>query len=92
MPPGAIRLASSEACRLQAFQLGTSVIGLQFHLETTPASARDIVSHCGAELTPDDHVQDAATLLSATTEHYRTINRLMGEVLTFLLDPNGGKK
>ena len=92
LPSGAIHLASSDVCRLQAFQLGTSVIGLQFHLETTPASARDIVTHCSAELTPDDHVQDAATLLSATTEHYRTINRLMGEVLTFLLDPNGGKK
>jgi GMP synthase-like glutamine amidotransferase len=91
LPSGAIHLASSDACRLQAFQLGTSVIGLQFHLETTPASARDIVTHCGAELTPGDHVQDAATLLSATPEHYRTINHLMGEVLAYLLAPNGCK-
>ncbi|WP_297188456.1 gamma-glutamyl-gamma-aminobutyrate hydrolase family protein [uncultured Porticoccus sp.] len=91
LPPGATHLASSEVCRLQAFQLGTSVIGLQFHLETTPASAREIVAHCGAELTPGDHVQNAATILSATPEQYRTINHLMGKVLAFLLGANGDK-
>ena len=89
MPPGATPLASSAACQLQAFQLGTSVIGLQFHLETTPASARDIVTHCSAELIPGDHVQDAATILSATPEQYRTINHLMDTVLAFLLDTHG---
>ncbi|WP_036858534.1 type 1 glutamine amidotransferase [Porticoccus hydrocarbonoclasticus] len=91
LPSGAIHLASSDVCRLQAFQLGTSVIGLQFHLETTPASARDIVTHCSAELTPDDHVQDAATLLSASPECYRTINHLMGEILAYLLASNSCK-
>ena len=35
LPTGARLLASSEACRNQAFQLGDHVIGLQFHLETT---------------------------------------------------------
>lgn len=91
LPPGATHLASSDACQLQAFQLGASVIGLQFHLETTPASAREIVAHCSAELTPGDHVQNAATILSATQEHYRKINHLMGEVLAFLLGANGDK-
>ena len=89
LPPGATPLASSAACQLQAFQLGTSVIGLQFHLETTPASARDIVTHCSAELIPGDHVQDAATILSATPEQYRTSNHLMDTVLAFLLDTHG---
>ena len=36
LPPKAIRLAKSSGCANQAFQLGQSVIGLQFHLETTP--------------------------------------------------------
>ena len=39
LPPGAEPLARSGACANQAFQIGAAV-GLQFHLETTPASAR----------------------------------------------------
>jgi GMP synthase-like glutamine amidotransferase len=37
LPPGAELLASSERCRNQAFRIGATVYGLQFHLEVTPA-------------------------------------------------------
>jgi GMP synthase (glutamine-hydrolysing) len=36
LPPGAIRLASSPHFENQAFRVGKSVYGLQFHLEVTP--------------------------------------------------------
>jgi GMP synthase (glutamine-hydrolysing) len=36
LPPGAERLAWSEACRNQAFRAGSNAYGLQFHLEVTP--------------------------------------------------------
>ena len=36
LPPEAELLASSAACRHQAFRLGTRIYGLQFHLEVTP--------------------------------------------------------
>jgi GMP synthase-like glutamine amidotransferase len=84
LPAGAIRLARSEACENQAFQLGCSVIGLQFHLETTPESAREIVSHCLNELVPSTYVQTAEEILSAAPDCYESVNRLMGSVLGFL--------
>lgn len=84
LPPGAVRLARSDGCENQAFQLGRSVIGLQFHLETTPESARQIVSHCRAELSPGQYVQSEADILAAGPEKYRTVNQLMGEVLSHL--------
>lgn len=41
LPAGAAHLAYSEACRNQAFRVGTAVYGLQFHLEVTPAIIED---------------------------------------------------
>lgn len=39
LPTGAVLLAKSACCENQAFQLMSNVIGLQFHLESTPQSA-----------------------------------------------------
>ena len=89
LPSGAVRLAQSEGCENQAFQLGRQVIGLQFHLETTPASAREIVTHCRAELVPARFVQSETAILAATSEKYRDINGLMAEVLTYLTGGGG---
>lgn len=41
LPPGATRLAYSEASPNQAFRFGSNVYGLQFHLEVTPAMIAD---------------------------------------------------
>jgi GMP synthase-like glutamine amidotransferase len=85
LPPGAIRTARSEGCGNQAFQLGSSVIGLQFHLETTPALAKDIVSHCSGELAPSKYVQSADEILSVSPDRYQAINQLMGKILSYLV-------
>jgi GMP synthase-like glutamine amidotransferase len=85
LPAGAIHLGSSAGCRNQAFQLGPSVIGLQFHLETTPEALRKLVTNCRAELELSTYAQPAAALLTTAPEKYRTINHLMAEVLSFLL-------
>jgi GMP synthase-like glutamine amidotransferase len=37
LPPGAERLAWSQACPNQAFRTGRKIYGLQFHVEVTPA-------------------------------------------------------
>lgn len=84
LPRGAIRLARSEGCENQAFQLGKSVMGLQFHLETTPKSARQMVSHCRDELVPSTFVQTEEEILSASPNRYKSINHLMDRILAFL--------
>ena len=84
LPAGATRLARSVGCENQAFQIGRSVIGLQFHLETTPESARAIVANCRDELVPAPYVQSEAQILAVGGERYADIHRLMGDVLAYL--------
>ncbi len=89
LPPGAIRIARSEGCENQAFQLGKRVIGLQFHLETTPESAREIVSNCREELVASRYVQTEEEILSASSSRYKSINDLMSSILSFLQRGDG---
>ena len=87
LPAGAVHLARSAACEHQAFQIGTHAIGLQFHLETTPASADAIITHCRDELVADTFVQSEAALRAVPTAAYERINALMADVLDYLVRP-----
>jgi GMP synthase-like glutamine amidotransferase len=84
LPPGAERLASSPACRNQAFRIGRGVIGLQFHLETTPAAARAMVAHCRDELIPGRYVQPERALLDEPDATYAAANTVMNDLLHYL--------
>jgi GMP synthase-like glutamine amidotransferase len=84
LPHGARLLARSEAFPHQAFQAGDRVLGLQFHLETTPASVNALIANCRGELVPQRYVQNEAQLRAAPDKAYRVINTLMVEVLEFL--------
>jgi GMP synthase-like glutamine amidotransferase len=61
LPPGAQLLATAPACRNQAFRLGRSVYGLQFHPEMTPAMIEDW-QRCGEAPETIDPALHAAPL------------------------------
>ncbi|MEW8430609.1 MAG: amidotransferase, partial [Candidatus Thiodiazotropha sp.] len=70
----------------QAFQIGRKVIGLQFHLEPTASAANAIVENCRDELVDGEYIQTEKEILSASHARYRTINRLMADILHYLLE------
>lgn len=84
LPDLSVRLAESEACTNQAFQIGRNVIGLQFHLETTAETARQIISNCRDDLRPSRYVQSEAEILGVTATKYEVINAVMSDVLAYL--------
>ncbi len=50
LPPGAVLLANSPGCDVQAFRVGRSPGGPQFHIETTPAIVRTWAAEDADEL------------------------------------------
>jgi GMP synthase-like glutamine amidotransferase len=63
VPPGAVHIAASQACRNQAFQYGDRVTGIQFHLDFSIDSISKMIHHCGNELVEAPYVQSTDRLL-----------------------------
>ena len=81
LPRGAALLARSEGCTNQAFLYEERILGLQFHLESTPDTVRQIVANCRDELVADTYVQSETELLHPAAGTYNRINEAMEVIL-----------
>ncbi len=80
LPAGAVGFLQSDACMNQAFLIGSKVLGLQFHIETTPQSAALLIENSREELIPGPYIQTEAQML-ARPERFARANSLMDSVL-----------
>ena len=65
IPKGAKHIARSAACENQAFVYDERIVGLQFHLETTPANVQLLIDNCADEIVPGPYIQDSRTMLAS---------------------------
>lgn len=90
LPENAILLATSEACKNQAFLYGDRVIGLQFHFEVTEASLESMIGYGRNELVKGRYIQDPVEIL-----HHKylipEINRVMGAVMEWMIGMPAGR-
>jgi GMP synthase-like glutamine amidotransferase len=80
IPAGALHIARSAGCAHQAFVYDERVVGLQFHLEATRASAQQIIAHCADEMVEGQYIQSPHLIL-ADASRFNAINRTMDEML-----------
>jgi len=83
IPENSIHLASSKACKNQAFLYNQNVLALQFHLETTNESMRLLVKNAAEEIDGSRYVQSEDEII--TEEYLKESNEFMGKILDYFL-------
>jgi len=85
LPDKCLPIAASDACANQGFLFGNRVIGLQFHIEMTIASASLLIDNCRGDLIAGDYIQTEAQMF-AQPEKFHQANRMMDAILEYLED------
>ena len=81
IPQGAVLQGSSAACKNQGFMYKDTVIGLQYHIEATPASIDALINNCGHELVTAPHVHPAGKIREDARTYCATANGLVERML-----------
>jgi GMP synthase-like glutamine amidotransferase len=92
IPKEAVHLAQSVACRSQAFSYGENVLGIQFHLESTPESIEALITNCRSELTPSEYIRSESSIkqgYSFLEENTKVLYGLLDGFTAKVLTPKG---
>jgi GMP synthase-like glutamine amidotransferase len=82
IPEGTNRLAASEACENQAFASGDGrVVGLQFHLESTPDGVEALLRECAEDYAEPGRFVQTPDEIAGVESGYARANALLFNLL-----------
>lgn len=80
IPKKATHLMKSEGCKNQSFIYNEKVVGLQFHLESTPETLKSMLTHCkqdleciGSYIQTEKEIMDKKGLCKQTNGYITTL-------------------
>ena len=85
LPEGAIHLAKSAGCLNQAFVSNEKVVGLQFHLEVTEKSLKDMIENGKNEIREAKYIQNENGIYEGTINCEKN-NSLLNNLLNRLAE------
>lgn len=85
IPGGATRIAASQAFPNQGFIFNNKVIAMQFHLEVTLESLKELVDNCRDELVEGPYIQSEKEILSEQ-KYFQTNQEVLFQFLDYLSD------
>lgn len=80
LPEGAVHIAKSKACRNQAFTFGGNVVALQFHIEATEKSIKELAYNCREEMIDAPYIQKEEEVMK-NVYLTKEMNKLMFDIL-----------
>lgn len=89
LPPKCVGIAQSDACKHQAFEYDSRVVGLQFHLDTTLKSIRSLIEYCSDEQVEGAYVQGETEVMQQI-ENLKDL-REYSEILLDVMEEKSGK-
>lgn len=84
IPHEATHILKSVACHEQGFLFRDRVLGLQCHLETTPAAMEALVDACRHEITDAPYIQSLTRMRAEPQDTYTRMHGVLFELLDYL--------
>ena len=90
LPQGGIRMAESDFCTNQAFEIGGRALGLQFHLEVQPEGVEGLIRNSAGDLAAPGPAVQTADQIRALAHLAQTLRAALFTILDRLAEAAAG--
>jgi len=81
LPKSSLGFYSSVATENQSFLYGKNILGLQFHIESTIDTVKELINNGRNEIIPDNYIQSEKEIIDNTIMYETEANRVLYKVL-----------